>query len=190
MYIILNTNLNYARVVTKSSLLDRMPDKQRVSTPILLQGFANSDKLESNPNKQLSDERKLQHQDLSPISGGQARESLHHANSHLVSPRLREEAAPPQILSPSHQPGQSPRMVQSSSPLSLPTSPVLTPASSAAAQLSFANPFGLAASRAGFLPGLPPGINPFFPHAGMMLSNPFQRFPGKTGRSSVFCSHH
>ena len=157
-------------------------DKQRVSTPILFQGFANSDKLESNPNKQLSDERKLQIQDLSPISS-QARDSLH-ANSQLGSPIRREEASSPQILSPSR---QSPRMVQSSPPLSLPTSPVITPASSAAAaaQLNFANPFGLAASRAGFpgglgLPGLPPGINPFFPHAGMMLSNPFQRFPGKT----------
>ena len=114
MYIILNTNLNYARVVTKSSLLDRMPDKQRVSTPILLQGFANSDKLESNPNKQLSDERKLQIQDLSSISS-QARESLH-ANSQIGSPLRREEASSPQILSPSR---QSPRMVQSSPPLSL-----------------------------------------------------------------------
>merc|ERR1719510_97127 len=144
-------------------------------------GFANSDKLESNPNKQLSDERKLQIQDLSPISS-QARDSLH-ANSQLGSPIRREEGGgSPQILSPSR---HSPRMVQSTSPLSLPTSPVLTPAASsaAAAQLSFANPFGLAANRAGFLggpglAGLPPGINPFFPHAGMMLSNPFQRFPG------------
>ena len=166
-------------------------DKQRVSTPILLQGFANSDKLESNPNKQLSDERKLQIQDLSPISS-QARDSMH-ANSQIGSPIRREEPGSPQILSPSR---QSPRMVQSSPPLSLPTSPVLTPASSAAAQLSFANPFGLAGHRAGGflggpglaqgLAGLPPGMNPFFPHAGMMLSNPFQRFPGKTGQSWGF----
>ena len=158
-------------------------DKQRVSTPILLQGFANSDKPESNPNKQLSDERKLQIQDLSPISS-QARDSLH-ANSQMGSPLRREESQSPQILSPSR---QSPMMGQSSSPLALPTSPgvsnssPLAPSSlaSSTAALNFANPFGMAASRAGFLPGLPPGMNPFFPHAGMMLSNPFQRFPGKS----------
>merc|ERR1719273_2813213 len=80
-------------------------------------GFANSDKLESNPNKQLSDERKLQIQDLSPISS-QARDSMH-AHSQIGSPLRREEAGSPQILSPSR---QSPRMVQTSSPLSLPTS--------------------------------------------------------------------
>ena len=159
-------------------------DKQRVSTPILLQGFANSDKPESNPNKQLSDERKLQIQDLSPISS-QARDSLN-ANSQIGSPLRREQESPsPQILSPSR---QSP-MMSSSSPLAHPTSPVVTnssPLVTSTAALNFANPFGIAASRAGFLgspglPGLPPGINPFFPHAaGMMLSNPFQRFPGTT----------
>ena len=156
-----------------------------------MQGFANSDKSESNPNKQLSDERKLQNtiQDLSPISS-QARDSLH-ANSHgQSSPIRRDESPSPQILSPS---AHSPRgLVQDprSSPLSLPTSPVvsnpgsLTPTSSAAAAaLNFGNPFGLGGAGRPFLtsPGiLPPGMNPFFPHAGMMIPNPFQRFPGRT----------
>jgi len=141
-------------------------------------GFANSDRLESNPNKQLSDERKLQPTipDLSPISS-QARDSLH---SQMGSPVRRETPSPQIILSPSQ---QSPRMIQSSSPISVPTSPVissgsLTPTSS---QLSFANPFGIAGRPFLSSPGmLPPGMNPFFPHAGMIIPgvpNPFQRFP-------------
>ena len=155
-----------------------------VSSPILLQGFANSDKSESNPNKQLSDERKLQNaiRDLSPISS-QVREALH-TNSHIPESPHRNTPSP-QILSPSAA-GQSPRMVQSSSPISVPTSPVvsnsgsLTPTSSAAAALNFGNPFGLAGRPFLTSPGLlPPGMNPFFPHAGMMLPNPFQRFPSK-----------
>merc|ERR1719336_2529467 len=135
-------------------------------------GFANSDKSESNPNKQLSDERKLQNtiRDLSPISS-QARAGLDTLN--------RDQSPSPRC----------PSQPQSSvSPVSLPTSPVagLAPnipsSSAAAAQLQFGNPFGLAGrvhplatSMAGMLP---PGMNPFFPHAGMMIPNPFQRFPG------------
>ena len=150
-----------------------------------MQGFANSDKSESNPNKQLSDERKLQNtiRDLSPISS-QARDSLH-TNSQ-GSP-IRRDSPSPQVLSPS---GHSPRHVQSSSPISLSTSPVvnnsgsLTPTSSA---LNFANPFGLAGRPFLTSPGmLPPGINPFFPHAGMMMPNPFQRFPGRSGLDNCF----
>ena len=147
------------------------PDKQQVSSPILLQGFANSDKSESNPNKQLSDERKLPVsaiRDLTPISS-QARLGQP-GDSHLLSsPR---QSPSPRILGSAASP--------SSSPHPMPTSPVVSNAVTSAA-LNFSNPFGLAAGR-NFLssPGLlPPGMNPFFPHAGMMLANPFQRFPGK-----------
>lgn len=176
--LILYTNLNYAgwpqKVVCKIEYLD----KQRVSSPILLQGFANSDRLEPNPNKQLSDERKLQTTipDLSPISS-QVRDNLHNP---MESPVRRDTPSPQIILSPSQ---QSPRMIPSSSPISVPTSPVissgsLTPTSS---QLNFANPFGMAGRPFLTSPGmLPPGMNPFFPHAGMMIPgvpNPFQRFP-------------
>ena len=166
------------------------PDKQQVSSPILLQGFANSDKSESNPNKQLSDERKSQSlsaiRDLSPISS-QARsqgpgDSAHLLSSPLGRQQTDRESPSPRILGSAASP--------SSSPHSLPTSPVVSapasshPQTSAATSgpgLNFGNPFGLAAGR-NFLssPGLlPPGMNPFFPHAGMMLPNPFQRFPGK-----------
>ena len=160
------------------------PDKQQVSSPILLQGFANSDKSESNPNKQLSDERKLPVsaiRDLSPISS-QARLGQS-GDSHLLSsPR---QSPSPRILGSAASPSRP-----SSSPHSVPTSPVVSgPSVTSAAPgagLNFGNPFGLAAGR-NFLssPGLlPPGMNPFFPHAGMMLANPFQRFPGKlTGGS-------
>ena len=158
------------------------PDKQQVSSPILLQGFANSDKSESNPNKQLSDERKLPEsaiRDLSPISS-QARPPPGPGDSHLISSPLGRESPSPRILGSSASPGGP-----SSSPHSLPTSPVVSGPSltseAPGAGLNFGNPFGLAAGR-NFLssPGLlPPGMNPFFPHAGMMLANPFQRFPGK-----------
>ena len=84
-------------------------------------------------------------------------------------------------MSPS---AQSPRLLHSSSPISVPTSPSpasLTPNSPA---LNFANPFLPSAMQGRQFqhPGLlPPGMNPFFPHAGMMLPgglpNPFQRFP-------------
>ena len=157
------------------------PDKQQVSSPILLQGFANSDKSESNPNKQLSDERKLPEsaiRDLSPISS-QARPPPQ--DSHLTSSPLGRESPSPRILGSVASPSSSPHSLP-------PTSPVVTNPQTSAAPggLNFGNPFGLAAGR-NFLssPGLlPPGMNPFFPHAGMMLANPFQRFPGKlTGGS-------
>merc|ERR1719244_2540360 len=82
-------------------------------------GFANSDRLEPNPNKQLSDERKLQTTipDLSPISS-QVRDNLHNP---MESPVRRDTPSPQIILSPSQ---QSPRMIPSSSPISVPTSPV------------------------------------------------------------------
>lgn len=91
--------------------------------------------------------------------------------------------SPSRMLSPS---AQSPRLHRSSSPISVPTSPssiALTPTSHA---LNFANPFMTGMTQRPFQhlgqPGLlPPGMNPFFPHAGMMLpggmANPFQRFP-------------
>ena len=150
--LILYTNSNYAKPSHKKQFEEiEYLDKQRVSSLILLQGFANSDKSESNPNKQLSDERKLQNsiQDL------------------VQSQDANVEETAQQILSPSAQ-----------SPLSVPTSPLSV--SSSPASLNLSNPFSSLANRP-FLtsPGLlPPGINPFFPHAGMMMPNPFQRFPG------------
>ena len=131
------------KVVSKMEYLD----KQRVSSPILLQGFANSDKPESNPNKHLSDERKLQTSvpGLSPLTGGRE----------AASPR--DGTPSPVVMSPSQ---QSPRL--SSSP-STPTS---------AHSLAFANPFNLAGR-----PFLPPGLNPFFPHGVPLLPGNFPRFP-------------
>ena len=156
------------------------PDKQQVSSPILLQGFANSDKSESNPNKQLSDERKLPVsaiRDLSPISSQARHHQAGPGDSHLLCHGRQERESPSPLAG-----------APASSPHSLPTSPVVSnpsglPQTSAAPGpgLNFGNPFGLAAGRNLLSsPGLlPPGMNPFFPHAGMMLANPFQRFPGK-----------
>ena len=174
----------------KSSLLNCC-QKQRVRTPQrivrwntqinnrfqlqFLQGFANSDKGDSNPGKHLSSPPAL-----SPIP--ERRDAMG------SSPSRQEMTPSPSrnMLSPS---AQSPRLLQSSSPISVPSSPSsasLTPNSSA---LNFANPFMSSAMNVQrqfqqhlSSPSLlPPGMNPFFPHAGMMLPggmpNPFQRFP-------------
>ena len=178
-----------SRVAAKAnpSLL-KCCQKQRVRTPQrivrwntlinnrfqlqFLQGFANSDKGDSNPGKHLSSPPAL-----SPIP--ERRDPMGSPSRQEMTP------SPSRMLSPS---AQSPRLLQSSSPISVPTSPSsasLTPNSSA---LNFANPFMSGAMNAQrqfqhlSSPGLlPPGMNPFFPHAGMMLPggmpNPFQRFP-------------
>jgi len=150
----------------------RTPDTGDNALAKLLQGFANSDKGDSNPGKHLSSPPAL-----SPIP--ERRDQMGSPSRQEMTP------SPSRMLSPS---AQSPRLLQSSSPISVPTSPSsasLTPHSSA---LNFANPFMSGAMNAQrqfqhlSSPGLlPPGMNPFFPHAGMMLPggmpNPFQRFP-------------
>merc|ERR1719331_2860374 len=96
----------------------RTPDTGDNALAKLLQGFANSDKGDSNPGKHLSSPPAL-----SPIP--ERRDQMGSPSRQEMTP------SPSRMLSPS---AQSPRLLQSSSPISVPPSPSsasLTPHSSA-----------------------------------------------------------